>query len=180
MALVLSWENPPGLIDLNVRRVTIYRTNPPGSPPVTVTDDACWGVAVDKECADPGAYYEILYLGTEGQQKARITNAEVQRWVRPEESCLIIWQLTKPDGSPDANRIIEVSDKHKTGNFIRRLTTNQEGKAQFVAVYGERLTYFLEGDLYELDAVAPRTREATSDQLRAAGSLVIRDRRAWF
>ncbi len=180
MSIVLSWENPPGLIDLNVRRVVIHRTDRPGALPITVTDDACWGVAVDGEGADPKAYYEIEYLGAKGQMLAHFEDEQIQRWDRPASSCLITWALIKPDGSPDANRIIEVSDKHVTGNFIRRLTTNHAGRAQFVAMYGERLTYFLEGDLYELDAVAPKLREVTSDQLRASGSLLIRDRRAWF
>jgi hypothetical protein len=180
VSLVLYWENPAGLIDLNVRKVVIWRIPADGSAAYIVNDDACWGMAVDSENSDPAAMYEIEYLGSRGERKAYFPDDQIQRWERPDKSCLITWQLTKQDGSPDANRSLEISDRHVTGNFIRRLTTNHAGKAQFVAVYGQRLTYFLEGDLYELDAAAPALREVTSDQLRADGSLLIRDHRAWF
>lgn len=179
MSLVLYWENPTGLLDMNARQVVIWRT-PVSSPSYIVNADACWGMAVDHENSDPSATYDIFYLGPQGEQRANIVNASIQRWVRPEKSCLITWELTKQDGSPDANRILEISDRHVTGNFIRRLTTNHAGKAQFVAVYGQRLTYFLEGDLYELDAVAPPLREVTSNELKTYGSQLIRDHRAWF
>lgn len=180
MSLVLYWENPPGLIDLNARKVVIWRTPPTGSPSVMANADACWGMAVDSENSDPEAIYDVMYLGPQGEQRAVIQNRMVQRWLRPEKSCLITWELTKQDGSPDANRILEISDRHITGNFIRRLTTNHAGKAQFLSVYGQRLTYFLEGDLYELDAVAPPLREITGDELKKYGSQLIRDHRAWF
>jgi hypothetical protein len=176
----LCWENPAGLIDLNVRKVVIWRTPLDGSTSYPINQDACWGVAVDHENSDPSVMYEIEYLGPQGERKAYFPNYQIQRWVRPDKSCLITWQLTRQDGSPDANRIIEVSDRHVTGNFIRRLTANHAGRAQFVVVYGQRLTYFMEGDLYELDAVAPPLREVTNEELKKYGSQLIRDHRAWF
>ena len=181
MALVLAWENPPGLIDLNVRKVTIRKSMIAVAGDIEVTDDACWGMAVDPSTSSPSDFlYEILYLGPKGEQKARVSDEMIQRWVRPAESCLITWDLTRPDGSPDSNRVLEISDRHKTGNYIRRMATNHNGKALFVAAFGQRLTYFLEGDLLELDAVAPRIQEVTHTELTNYGSQVIRDRRAWF
>lgn len=180
MSLVLSWENPPGLIDLNVRSVTIRRLASAVASSVLVTDDACWGMEVDDGNSDPAARYEIEYLTSQGAINAHLPDEQIQRWVRPAESCIITWTLVKPDGSPDANRIIEISDKHITGNFIRRITTNHAGRARFVARFGQRLTYFLEGDLLELDAVAPRLQDVTGDALKEYGSQVIRDHRAWF
>lgn len=179
MSIVLYWENPANLIDLNVRQVIVSRI-PADGIPQTVTEDACWGMEVDSETSDPSTQYEIQYLGSNGEQKAVFQDQQIQRWVRPDSSCLITWQLTKPDGSPDANRILEISDRHNTGNFVRRLTTNHAGRARFVTLYGQRLTYHLEGDLYELDAVAPELREVTADELRQYGSLLVRDHRAWF
>lgn len=180
MSLVLFWENPPGLIDLNVRKVAIRRYSSVNGISVIAIEDACWGMEVDSENDDTSAMYEITYLGPVGETKARIDNRDVQRWKRPDESCLITWELVKPDGSPDANRILEISDRHVTGNYIRRLALNHAGKARFVAGYGVRLTYFLEGDLYELDAVAPHLREVTHEKLKESGSQLIHDHRAWF
>jgi len=180
VSLVLYWENPAGLIDLNVRKVVVWRTPTDGSEAFIINDDACWGMTVDNENSDPSAMYEIDYLGPQGERKAYFPDPQIQRWVRPDKSCLITWQLTKPDGSPDANRALEISDRHITGNFVRRLTTNHAGKAQFVAGYGQRLTYFLEGDLLELDAVAPALREIDHTELVKYGSQLVRDHRAWF
>ena len=181
MALVLLWENPPGLIDLNVRKVVIRKSSNGVPGDIEVTGDACWGMEVDQSTSDLSAFmYQIQYLGPKGEQKACISDEMIQKWVRPAESCLITWELTRPDGSPDANRILEISDRHKTGNYIRRMATNQAGKALFVAAFGQRLTYFLEGDLLELDAVAPRLQEITHTELTNYGSQVIHDRRAWF
>lgn len=180
MSLVLSWENPPGLIDLNVRSVTIRRLDSTSAASVLVTADACWGMEVDNGNSDPSARYEIEYLTSQGAINAHLPDDQIQRWVRPPMSCIITWDLVKPDGSPDANRIIEISDKHITGNYIRRFTTNHAGRARFVSRFGQRLTYFLEGDLLELDAVAPKLQDITGEALKAFGSQVVRDRRAWF
>jgi hypothetical protein len=179
MSLVLSWENPAGLFDQGVNSVLVTRTTPNGTT-VNVTTDGTWGMELDEGNDDVSAVYDVMYLGPTGNTVVHLTTQDIERWPRPSKSCAIRWDMIRQDGSPDANRIIGISDRHNTGNFVRFITTNQAGKALFIAMYGARLTYHLEGDLYELDAVTPSLREITWPDFVAYGSQLISDHRAWF
>jgi len=180
VSLVLSWENPPDMLSLSVRDVKLWRTLIPGTIPTLVDGDVAWGMAVDHENSDLQAEYEIQYLSATGSLQYRWPDYDIERWIRPEKSCLIRWELVRSDGRPDANRIIEITDRQKIGNFSVTLTTNHEGKAIFVANYGARLTYFMEGEVYELDVCAPSVRDVNWKELQKYGTQSIHDHRAWF
>lgn len=178
MALVLSWENPTTLSDQLCHTASVLRTTASGGGVADV--DVPWGMYIDTETSDPKTSYVIAYLTADGAQQTTIENRFIRRWVLPQDACAVHFQLSRPDGSPDANRVIDISDDWAAGNYRIRIATNSNGEAQFVGRSGYRFHIWLEGDREVLDVCIPDIRQIEWADLQAYGSVVTRDHRAWY
>lgn len=171
--LLLTWDHP---LDIQARSARLIR----GS--VVVTEDITWGVAVDPENSDLTAQYQVEYIGLDGTAVLQIQPQYIRKFPRPDSVSEIAFLLFRSDGTPDSNRLIEVSDLHEPGEpeSTRTFATNYNGKASIFLRRGARQYIHLENTRLGLDVIVPDSALVTYDDLLTQGSRIIHERRGWF
>jgi hypothetical protein len=158
--------------------VDLYRYSDGAVLGLLVATDIPWGYYEDVETNDPDTKYTIIYLGANNEHIAVLNDSDISRYNRPDGMCRVTFSFSRPDGSPDKCRMIEVSDEVTgTGTFVRKLCTNNRGKAVFFAQSHSRLLFRLDGDSMALDVAIPDVRDITYEELVPLGSVVDVDPR---
>lgn len=180
MALVLTWENPLDLATPRAVSARLLRAPPNSQAPSTVVaTDITWGVTEDQESSDPNSVYQVEYLGRDGNPTVIVSDAAIDRFVRPGDTCKVTFAATFPNGAPYSGRWVEVTEPQGT-SYLQRFLCNRNGICQFFLQYGRRVLIRTEGSLLALDCVAPAIADITYADLRKYGSFVDSDRRGWY
>lgn len=171
--LLLTWDHP---IDINPYSARLAR----GS--YVVRDNIPWGVVADPGNDDASVGYTIEYTDREGVVMYTVQNRDIRRGKLPVNTCEVTFTLTGPDGLPDANRRIELSNSHEAGvpEYGRIVSTNSDGIAVVYLKQGVQQYVYLENAKYGLQTVIPNAAVASYDDLIANGSQQLHDRRGWF
>lgn len=179
MSIILTWENPEETYTPAIRRVGIWRGRPDPLNGQQIATDAAWGVFEDTQEIDVDQKYCVVYISPDDRRVIHLHDSDIQKYVRPQNSCKILFDMVRPDGMPHRGLNIEISNETEGANFYRRLLTNTSGHAEFFAVWGQRLLLRIDGKLKALDFVVPKLKEATWDDLLKWGSLIDTDERGY-
>lgn len=176
--LLLAWENPPELFELNAVRAAVFRKAGVIADRL-VNEDVSWGVYEDVENGDITAKYLVTYYDARGGIVAVVPNEDIARYNRPEGICKITFEMNSPIGAPERGKLIEVSDDlpGKTGSFFRRVLTNGAGKAVLFLKSHTHVLLRISGSPTALDVAVPDIREMTYEELVQHGTLVPTDPR---
>lgn len=175
MSLILTWDNPPELTTPQAALAAIIR-----DAKTEIEGDALWGVHEDRETDDLDTQYQIYYRTRTGGVVAVVPNSDINRHVKPNNTCRIAFEVRYPNGAPASCEYLEVSDEPTGTRFYHRVLLNRAGKGALYLMPGERVLIRSEGAMRALDVCIPDLRDVTYDELRKYGSMVDADRRGWY
>lgn len=169
--LLLTWDHPLDVAAVSARLIR-------GS--VVVTEDVTWGAVADRENDDTSAPYAVEYLRVDGTPV--LTIPITRKFKLPDTVCEVTFELARTDGTPDSNRLIEISDLHGASEpeSTRTYSTNYNGKASVFLRRGAKQYIHLENTRLGLEVIVPDVASIPYTELLSDGSRVVHDRRGWF
>lgn len=183
MSLLLSWQNPIGLFDRpESHRAQLWCIPAKAHVRGYIIDpDVVWGFHEVAGTLDPEDSFVVRYVSGRERSLDSVPADKIKIWERPAKSCRVDTSWVRPDGSPWAGRIIEITDRETQGSqYSRRLVTNSRGEMAFVLIPDARVIIRIQGEMKALDVCVPDRREIGWDELTANATIINADRRGWY